>query len=284
MLYFSLPDFYLNLKINNYFTNLAKKSPEKFKVPVIIASYHGNFPFNSWNGGYNNCYNNYKTLLYNDYIQYFNSTQKPIRLNCTNTLLTQTDYYDNLNRVILSIFENGCNFIEIADLKLLEFLENKNINYKYIFSHRAALFQEYTSDLINQINSFNKFDLIEIPNNKLNDIDFLSNLNHKEKIELIVNGQCPATCSCQTKCQQQEDLAQLSFSCKSPIGNCVRRFNFPVLPLEEIQDKYMKLGFTHYKIDFIRILTKPITALEFYTQYFIKPEYQFEVLSRGLDI
>ena len=33
-------------------------------------------------------------------------------------------------------------------------------------------------------------------NKKLNDIDFLSNLNHKEKIELIVNGQCPTTCSC----------------------------------------------------------------------------------------
>lgn len=284
MIYFSLPDFYNNLKLNNFFSYLAKNESNKFKIPLTFLTYHGNFPFNSWNGGNNNCYENLPSLLYKDFEYYFEHSEKPIRFNCTNLLLTEYDYNDNMNNVILNIFNNGCHLIEIADLKLLEFLENKYPNYRFIFSNRAHFFQEFNENIINSIVDFNKFTLIELPFEMNYDKKLLKNLNHKEKIELVINNDCPLTCLKYKECQLAEDNAQLNYSSQSPFLACYKRINLPSISLEEINSEYVPMGFTHYKFNIPHLKMKESDIILFYVKYFIKEEYQFEIFERGMKL
>ena len=132
MIYFTLPNFYDNFYINNFFITLSKANPEYFKEKITFIQTSGNFPYCSWNGGMNNCYD--RGAFYDDFSNCYKMSSVPLRFNCANVLLEDFDFDNTMANLILELNENGSNLIEVANLKLMEYLETQFPNYKFVFS------------------------------------------------------------------------------------------------------------------------------------------------------
>lgn len=277
MIYFTLPNFYENFAVNNYFLNIARFYPDLFKEKVTFISASGGFPYCSWNGGYNN--NMGEGAYYDAFIHCYAQYMVPLRINFANVLLEDFDFYDNMANTILKTNENGTNLIEISNLHLMDFIEEKHPEYKFVFSKQADLITPFTPELINDIIELNKFSLIGIPDRLANDFNFLKEIKKRSKIEITVNPTCPATCKNHQSCLLEEHNRQIEYSGVSPIRNCNKTYayglNKRVKTLEEIKKEYLPLGITHFTF-----ASQPADAdfvLSFYIQYFIKEEYHTEV-------
>lgn len=280
MLYFTLPNFYENFIINDYFLNLNKFFPEVFKEKITFIQASGSFPYCSWSGGYNS--NNGEGAYYDAFIHCYTQYMVPLRINFANVLLEDFDFQDNMANTILKTNENGTNLIEISNLNLMEYITDTYPDYKFVFSKQADLITPFSTDLINEIISFNKFSLIGIPDRFNNDFNFLKNIKKKSKIEITVNPLCPSGCKNYNKCLVEEHQRQLEYSGLSVIRDCNKGygygFNKKLKTLDIIKQEYLPIGINHFTFS-----SQPANmdlTLSFYIQYFIKEEYQLEVRNK----
>lgn len=282
MINFTLPGFFYNFKINKYFETLNNEHKNFFKNQNInFSSFTGNFPYTYWNGGYNNCQG--KSLTYKDLIafQLNNNYIAPIRFNCSNILINEYDFEDTLMNVILEMYENGSNFIEVSNPTFFEFLKNKYPNYKYILSNNLDLIIPFDSNIIDICLKDNLFYLIQIPYSKAKDIEFLKKLSNKKNIEIPVTTSCNIDCYNFMKCLEKEHYNQYNFSENNIFKNCSYHKDCnlikPLITLEEIEKIYIPLGFNHFY--FAEIINDKIDNYKnFLIAYFIKEEYQKIVL------
>ena len=185
MIYFTLPNFYLNFNLNKEFNKYIIENPTELKYPIKIQFMSGNFPFNIWNGGLNNVFD--KGATYKDFLFYFNNNKDlPIRFNFSNILADDLDFTDAMTNSILEIFNTYNCFIEISNIPFMEYIQKKYSNYNFIFSKEADWIADFSPELINTILNYNKFTLISLPTRFNNNIKELELFNHPEKLELTV--------------------------------------------------------------------------------------------------
>lgn len=277
MIYFTLPNFYEALNVNKFLYELNKTHAHFFKEQISFYMVSGAFPFSSWNGGIN-C-NVGEGAYYNDFINVQNNSQLhlPLRLNMANVLLESTDYYDHMNAAILSIFNDGSTMLEISSIPLMEYIKNKYSEYNFMLSSQADLITKFTPELLNDLNEFDTFSLIGLPTYLNTNFDFLKQLKSKSKYEIIVNPICNSTCMNYNDCWLNEHKNQLNYSEKQYILNCMKTNQFldanKILSLEEIKKTYLPLGFNKFTFSTQYLLSEN-KLLNFYLQYFIKPEYR----------
>lgn len=236
MIYFTLPDFYQNFKINQFLLKASSMWEDKFKVPVHFSLMSGSFPFSSWNGGFNNNKGTYSFLsqdpslqvfpLYYDYDSYKYS-DVPFRLNCSNVCLEDFDFLDEHMNTILKLNENGCNEIELSNLNLLMYISEKYPEYTFVFSDNADLIKPMDIDMINSLTSFDQLSCIKLPFRFNTDLELLKSIENKKKIELVVNTLCPPNCPSFTECYIQEDESQLAYQSVGPIETCDKNGKYP---------------------------------------------------------
>ena len=172
MIYFTLQNFYENQKLNNILSTVNTNFPNSFKIPIKFIYAAGSFPYTYWNGGINNNFG----IGNNTYITVFEYAQiniLPLRINCSNINLIDTDFDDNIMNVILNLLNNSSNAIELSNLKLYEYLYNKYPNFRYILSNNFNLLNPLTPELINKLNEICDFYFIQIPLNKIKDFNYL---------------------------------------------------------------------------------------------------------------
>ena len=99
--------------------------------------------------------NNGHLYLYPEIEKNINSTSIPLRINCDNFLLEDKDFYDRHLNCILQLLNQTGSFIELNNLKLLEFLKSNNYLYNYIYN--------YTDN--NNFFNINDFYLYSVKNN-----------------------------------------------------------------------------------------------------------------------
>ncbi len=275
MIFFTLPNFYSNTKIINLFYNIHRNFPEYFKEDLVFSFATGNFTGCYWNGGYNN--NNNKAALYEDFVKLVDLISIPIRFNCANIFLEKKDFFDTMSNTILFLNENGSNEIEISNLELYYFLKERYPNYNYIFSKEADLLCPLTENIINLICEKNFFRLIQIPENKALDIDFLKKIKQKNKIELPIISTCNIGCLNKNNCQLSEHKNQYNYSIKNNYKLCNHNKgchkNNPLITIEDIKEKYLPLGINHFYFPDI-ISDKKDDLIVFLIDYFIKQEYK----------
>lgn len=271
MIKFTLPNFFDAFQINQFYIFLSRQYPEYFKEPISIVQVSGAYPYCSWTG-YNSNFGN--GAYFNDFININTMTPLPLRLNFANVCLENYDFNDAMGNVILETNHTGSNLIEISNLELMEYIENKYANYKFVFSKNADLISSFSIELLNQITELKKFDLIGLPERFNKDFTFLSNLTHKNKYELTVNPICPANCRNYNQCLLNEHLNQLNYSDQQVQQRCFKRNPFggssELIDLEEIKKTYVPLGFSHFTFSQNCI---PQDVFGFYLKYFIKPEH-----------
>ena len=276
MIYITLPLLYYNSQFNNKLYNFKYKYHIKdlFNIDLKITSFYGSIPFAIWNGGSNLNIKDQEFLKYYDIVDFFETKiSAPARLDCSNLLLTNFDIDNQYQNIILKLGENKGFFLEISDFDLYHYINDNYTNFEFIFSKNAHYKHPFDSDILNTICEQDAFHLIELPQELMNDIDFLNSLKYKNKIEILIGNKCPNNCLNIKNCSIFEQENILLYSEKTIYYDCKFLNSYQDMDLLQQILFYKNLGFTHFKID-----TPPLNKNTEFKQYvisnLIKDKYQ----------
>lgn len=282
MIYITLPNLYKyqNLKLALCRLN---KNILKMKIPMHFVSEYESFPYCYLGGGVN--VNNdfifkYHQLETKAKVQY--SIAK--RLNFSNLNIEEKDIKDEYFNIILQLYDIS-SWIEVSNIPLAVALKNKYPFYELILSENADIMFPFTSDAINTIQEQDLFKLISIPTYYNDNLEFLKQIQHRSKLELTINNicnNCPV--GRQKDCILTEHNGIYNYSKNSIFKSCTKFYSYTdpkaiLITLEDIQNKYLPLGITHYKLNnFPNLENEVINFVFFIVNYFIKDEYKNEIL------
>lgn len=277
---FYLPDFYYKYDLNFQLISLLKEHPEYFYEGIEIGAVYGTYPGAIWNGGRvflnSTDFDNIKITT-----EAFNKLNIPVRFTFSNCLIEEKHLNDTYCNLIMEIADNGMNEVIINSKVLEEYLRKNYPNYKYILSTTKC---ERDVDRINQL--CENYDLVVTDYRDNDNFDFLSKLNQKDKIELLINAYCDPKCKirdkhylklseCQLNHKNVNDLNEFS-NCPTYNRDFYSTLDFnSVLKREALYSTYINMGFSNFKIEGRTIAS--INVLESYIYYLIKPEYQNKV-------
>ena len=284
MFNFTLTNLYNGYIINNYFNQYISSKTNVLKDNISFNQIAGSFPFNTWNGGLNGNYD--KIPLNRDIDSLFSSNQAHcLRINFANLNITKADFENNFNRIILEHGCNGSTVIEIANLELYEWIKHNYPAYnKFVLSANAWEILDFSPEMLDVILDNPDFILATIPTKYAKDMEYLSQIQHKSKIEIEINPICPVICKNYSNCLESENLLQYEFSEASNFTVCKKCFpyhrNPQTMNLEQLKKTYFPLGINHFKL-----AETPWNKIQSYfiflIKYFIKPEYQMETFEDG---
>lgn len=227
------------------------------------------------------------------------------RLTFSNSLLTDEHLSDKKCNDLCEMFhevdyndagktraQNG--IIIYSDL-LLDYIKRKYPNYYFVSSTTKVLtdFEDFKAELDRDEFAF------VVPDFRLNhELEKLDALNahEKSKVEFLVNECCSFTCPDRKKCYESVSKKSLGEDdghyCKSPDAREGYVFskamqNQGFIGVNDIKNTYVKMGFSHFKIEGRSLGSAMI--LEFILYYMTKPEYQLAVrekiyLNHSLDL
>ena len=274
---FSLPNFFEFFKINEVLGKISRNNPEYFKADLCFDSVHGSYPYCYWNGNSNS--NRGPGALYQDFVNCGLGSFSPLRLNMSNVNLIDEDFTNVMANIILRESMSGSSYVEISNLNLMDYINEKYPYYKFIFSKNAHFAHPFTPDILNGVIDSNKFTLIELPLELNKDFEFLKQINNRKTLEIQVNSKCPLSCesykACNLACQKKQyDFC--GFNIFNSCNTCVNNVSLhESISIEEILDKYIPLGISHFKIDSFE---NDKMYIDFVLKYFFKEEYRTNVL------
>ena len=285
MIYFSLPNLYNHNHLLNAICGLQKSRTETLKTPIQFVSMIEPIPFCYLCGGIN--YSTNYILNYSDLQETAKTRISYLakRLNFANLNLDTSDLSDEYFNIILQAYSNNySNWIEVSSIPVAMELKENGIPFELIFSQDANILCPFTEEIINTIIEQDLFKLISLPcNTKLD----LTKIQNRSKLELTINNMCN-NCSnlCQNICLEKENNAIYNYSNVSNFMSCNRLISYNdkksmIISLEDINNIYLPLGIKHYKLnDFPNNENALIDFIFFFVDYFIKKEYQQEILTR----
>ncbi|MCH5347690.1 MAG: U32 family peptidase [Oscillospiraceae bacterium] len=288
---FHIPDFCTHFRLNNILTNMIESHPEYFHDGLKIRSVFGTFPGSVWNGGrYLGGTAEMRSI--NDIITVFNSKDIPLRFTFTNPLIKKEHLGDSFCNQVLRAANNGFNEVIVMSPILEEYIRENYPDYKITSStckqieDMDGVRDEFKKDykyVVLDYNWNNKFDELE----KIDQAD-------RERCEILVNACCTPHCPRRGDHYRHIGAGQIAswehsknllnkqpykyedFECPYMNNNIydITDLETHISP-ETIIDKYVPMGFKHFKIEG-RTATD-INLLETYVYYMVKPEHQTKV-------
>ena len=209
------------------------------------------------------------------------------RLTFSNSLLREEHLADKKCNELCKMFECShspqSGVIVYSDL-LLNYLQ-KNYPDLYLVSSTTKVLTDF-QDFLTEVNR-EEF-LYVVPDFRLNKVfdklDLMSQ-HQKDKVEFLCNECCWFGCKDRKTCYESVSRKNLGnpapeFHCASPDGGNGYRFskameNPGFISVDDIQNIYMPMGFSNFKIEGRGLGSALI--LEFLLYYMTKPEYQLHV-------
>ena len=209
------------------------------------------------------------------------------RLTFSNSLLREEHLADKKCNELCKMFECShspqSGVIVYSDL-LLNYLQ-KNYPDLYLVSSTTKVLTDF-QDFLTEVNR-EEF-LYVVPDFRLNKVfdklDLMSQ-HQKDKVEFLCNECCWFGCKDRKTCYESVSRKNLGnpapeFHCASPDGGNGYRFskameNPGFISVDDIQNIYMPMGFSNFKIEGRGLGSSLI--LEFLLYYMTKPEYQLHV-------
>jgi collagenase-like PrtC family protease len=273
-----LPGFYENFRYIIFLHDWMEKEPAIFNDGMRISAAYGCFPGNIWNGG-----RVIIGLASKEDIQYavreYNNRGIAIRLTFTNPCLEKMHLLDTYCNLCMLLADNGKNEVLVNSALLEDFIRANYPDYKIISSTTKCLY-----DLERIKEELEKDYHLVVLDSAMNNTEELFRLDHKEKIELIVNHYCADNCPRRKEHyklvgESQLEYAEISFPCE----NIKRSFqeiqkNRSFISTDLIYEKYVPAGFTNFKLDGRGFRKEKV--LESFAYYLAKPEYREMVLER----
>ena len=207
------------------------------------------------------------------------------RLTFSNSLLRQEHLSDRACNALCALFaqQDGNGVIVHSDL-LLDYLQQKYPNL-YFVSSTTKVLTEF--DQLQQELDRENFRFV-VPDFRLNKaFDRLNALpqSQKDKVEFLCNECCWFGCQDRKACYETVSRKNLGepcpeHRCAAPGGGEGYRFsrameNPGFIGVEDIQNTYLPMGFSHFKIEGRSLGSALI--LEFLLYYLTKPEYHLHV-------
>ena len=207
------------------------------------------------------------------------------RLTFSNSLLREEHLSDKqCNRLCALFNETGGNGVIVHSDLLLEYLKGHYPNLYFVSSTTKVL-----TDFRRFLDEVNREDFrYVVPDFRLNKaFDKLNTLTNaqKGKAEFLCNECCWFGCAERKSCYENVSRKNLGENCvdhhcTAPGGNEGYRFskamtNPGFIGVEEIQNRYLPMGFSNFKIEGRGLGSAMI--LEFLLYYMTKPEYQIHV-------
>ena len=273
---FHLPGVFIFSKFYQEFLKLYTEHRFVFMDNIEIGSIYG-APYPCiWNGGryMDNLAHKPVMDIIKDMMQTLNI---PVRLTLTNCLIEEKHLNDTYSNILVSTFHTGYNEI-ICNSELLEnYLRETYPNYKYLSS---------TTKRLLDINTLNEecekdYKLVVLDYSKNKDFDFLKQIKHPEKIELLCNAVCQPNCARRAEHYKAISRATLMHDpghlfqcqyCDMPFGGAMKHPHF--ISKENIND-YLALGIQNFKLE--GRTTHILDLIDILVYYLIKPEFQEEV-------
>ena len=209
------------------------------------------------------------------------------RLTFSNSLLREEHLTDKKCNELCKMFEHShspqSGVIVHSDL-LLNYLQ-KNYPDLYLVSSTTKVLTDF-QDFLTEVN-LEEFRYV-VPDFRLNkqfeNLDLMSQ-HQKDKVEFLCNECCWFGCKDRKTCYESVSRKNLGeavpeFHCTSPDGGDGYRFskameNPGFISVDDIQNIYMPMGFSNFKIEGRGLGSALI--LEFLLYYMTKPEYQLHV-------
>jgi collagenase-like PrtC family protease len=277
-----LPGFYENFRTIIFLHDWMQNEPHLFNEGMRISAAYGCFPGNIWNGG-----RVIIGLASKEEITYalreYNSRGIAVRYTYTNPCLEQIHLLDTYCNLCMLLANNGKNEVLVNSDLLEDFIRLNYPSFKIISSTTKCL---YDLELIQK--ELEKDYHLVVLDSAMNNTDTLFTLDHKEKIELIVNHYCADNCPRRKEHYQLVGKAQLEYGHISfPCENIRRSFqeiqkNASFISPDLIYSKYIEAGFRNFKLDGRAF--KKEKVLESFAYYLAKPEYRSQVHQKLIEI
>lgn len=278
-----LPGIFEKTEFYDHFLQLYHEEPDMFNDWMEIESIYGNPSTCIWGGGR-------QGIFYCD--EYFikdiaEEFQVKIGLTFSNLILKEEHISDTYCNFLLKLFDKQDNYIIVSSPILENYIKQNYPNYKLISSTTKCLskFQELEEELNNP-----NFDLVCLDYNFNNIFPSLEKIKDKDRCEILVNPVCKRGCpyakwhyTAVSKTYFHDfDTGDDPGDCMTcshqgiPLFKALKQSTF-ITP-EDIRDKYMPLGFKHFKIEG---RNRPRQSfIEVISYYMIKPERQIEFRER----
>ena len=281
--FYHLPGLFEFYELYRIFLPLFREHREYFYDWCEIGSIYGAPSDCIWGGGRTSFgYSDSKEVL--DLMREYGISA---RLTFSNSLLREEHLTDKKCNELCKMFEHShspqSGVIVYSDL-LLNYLQ-KNYPDLYLISSTTKVLTDF-QDFLTEV-SREEFRYV-VPDFRLNKqfekLDLMSQ-NQKDKVEFLCNECCWFGCKDRKTCYKSVSRKNLGeavpeFHCTSPDDGDGYRFskameNPGFISVDDIQNIYMPMGFSNFKIEGRGLGSALI--LEFLLYYMTKPEYQLRV-------
>jgi hypothetical protein len=288
-IYFYLPGIAETFEINFMLLKRMNDAPDHFYPNVKIGGVFGSIPGAIWNGGRLNL--GYITDEKLDYvIEAFREMEIPLRWTWTNPTITEEELEDEYCNLITKKGEDGINEVLVNNDLMENYIRSNYPSYPIISS---------TTKRITDIDALNEelrkdYRLVVIDYDFNNRWEYLNQIEHPEKCEILINALCTPHCPLRKRHYEvigQKQKGNMDVE-DAAVEECMSQYRLRAdvkkLPhfvsVESIWEDYVPRGFRHFKIEGRTVC--PVKPLEWYLYYMVKPEYQDierEYLELGLE-
>jgi hypothetical protein len=258
---FHLPDFVRHFRLNVLLCEMLKHKPQYFREGIRIGSVYGTFPTSLWNGGRSFSGTLDRQVAY-AIMRAFNDRGIPLRFTFSNPRLTQDHLQDPFCNQVPEMADNGLNEVIVVSPLLEEYIREKYPRYR-ITSSTCKCIRDLDG-LAGELAA--DYSLVVLDYNMNNQYDLLRKVPHKEKCELLVNACCIPACpkrrqhyehigDYQIKLTEHmkhpnEPFTDKAFECPQMDLNLYQTTHYSThIRPDDIYDKYVPMGFRHFKID-----------------------------------
>lgn len=281
--YYHLPGLFEFYELYRVFLPLFRKNRDYFYDWCEIGSIYGAPADCLWGGGRAG----YGEDSPQEVLALMQEYGISARLTFSNSLLRPEHLLDNRCNSLCRLFENHAgvaNGVILHSDLLLEHIK-KNYPGLYLVSSTTKVLTE-CEDLQKEINR-EEFRYV-VPDYRLNrSMSFWKTMTEaqRDKVEFLCNECCSPGCRDRKSCYEAVSRKNLGEDgpehvCSAPNGNQGYRFSEAMknpcfISREDIQQVYLPMGFSHFKIEGRSLGSALI--LEFLLYYLTKPEFQLHV-------
>ncbi|MBR5896349.1 MAG: hypothetical protein IKZ39_01880 [Lachnospiraceae bacterium] len=283
---FHLPGLRYNYPLNMFWVSLLEEHPEYFREGVEIGSFFGVFPMALWNGGrLTPAYDQCDKAFVEGVIKAVNDKGIPVRYTFTNPLLNEHDCEDPYCNYLMQAADNGMNEVMIFSPILEKYLREKYPNFAYNSS---------TCKEIKDVDEINRemerdYKYVVLDYNFNNKWDILDKIEHKDKLEVLVNTLCEPGCKRRGEHYRQiakdqktmllnrtlpadKQIPIKHWHCDYGEYNCVHTIqDYPTfISPEDIWEKYIPAGINNFKIE--GRTGNLFSLIDTYCFFMLKPE------------
>lgn len=285
MIKYNFPDFVLGRYVYQEYFNLRKQYPYAFYEDSEITSIFGMFPNCIWNGGGEFSSPSFCTpAIIKNYFDFYNyELNIPIRLTCTNPVLTSEDFFDSYGNMIVRLGENGKNELLTSIPEFENFLRDRYPNYKYVKSIIGTKDQDVFLD-----DKYYMSCMKRACNNHWDIIDKIP-MEQRDKVEFLCTDPCPDNCPriyshylLHGERQKNYCYSDIDSSCtmntiKGPFHRKYTTTLHSYISREKIVNDYLPRGFTNFKISGRFNIGGIINNI---CTYLVKPDYRVDINER----